>query len=597
MYFQQNYQLLSKKVSWASKLLEIDDSSPDVSLYVSEDPMVDAQHWLSLLNLGNDKVLCVYGLGLGHYYEVLDEWLHSGVDRYLVFVEDDLRVIRRFIQTQKATTILNDSQVQLIYLDDVQCRAYDIVRYFIFEKILVAGSLSYAKYKSSTLTFFQNRVSNTVVQYNSFYNEVRGRINDIECDSSLVNVYSNIFYRKFMGYRLFKKFQNIPAIICGAGPSLTKNIDLLQKMSNRALLLAGGTAINSLNNKGILSDLVAYMDPYPAQYDRCFSFNTSFEIPAVISPHTNWQVCDNMHAPMLYFKSDSGYPVIGWLEEQLGLEKNYQVVEGLGVLTWLVDLACLFGCNPIVLVGADLSFLEGALFADGSISRMRIRRAIFNTKRRGVYSRKDIYGNEVYTTDMWINESIYIGQLAEKYPSSTFVNATEGGIGFPGVDNMSLQEVLDRFLQHDNDFMNMTHLAVQSLPFYSVQYQQRDKILGDLRESLLRMERLCDRLIETVDIIVESLQHKKPIPKDVRVADIENLKKDLTREMAYEPTMSVVMGMYDNFMGLKVQEIGRNINLDPMQRNIEVLKSYSRRAAFIKENIFYNVDSIKKVRL
>src|SRR5581483_9194155 len=72
---------------------------------------------LSALQLEGSTCLCVYGLGTGLGYLPLERWLHLNQERSLIFLEDDLSVILRFLETELATKLLLHPQVKIFYLE------------------------------------------------------------------------------------------------------------------------------------------------------------------------------------------------------------------------------------------------------------------------------------------------------------------------------------------------------------------------------------------------------------------------------------------------------------------------------------------------
>ena len=62
--------------------------------------------------------------------------------------------------------------------------------------------------------------------------------------AQMKNVFSNFLFNHSIkkAEDLFGKFHGIPAIICGAGPSLTRHIETLKNISDRALIFGGGSA-------------------------------------------------------------------------------------------------------------------------------------------------------------------------------------------------------------------------------------------------------------------------------------------------------------------------------------------------------------------
>ena len=96
----------------------------------------------------------------------------------------------------------------------------------------------------------------------------------------LSNYYKNIL--KLDGVHasrgLYEEFRNIPAIICGPGPSLDKNIDVLRTLGDRALIIAGGTGINALNAGGVIPHICVSIDPNTAQKTRIIA-SKSYDVP------------------------------------------------------------------------------------------------------------------------------------------------------------------------------------------------------------------------------------------------------------------------------------------------------------------------------
>src|SRR5690606_30787893 len=84
------------------------------------------------------------------------------------------------------------------------------------------------------------------------------------------NLLKNFRYlsKSFQAESLKGCFQGIPAIICGAGPSLTQALPVLSECKEKALLIAGGSTITALSKNGILPHLSLAVDPNPEEYER-----------------------------------------------------------------------------------------------------------------------------------------------------------------------------------------------------------------------------------------------------------------------------------------------------------------------------------------
>ena len=101
---------------------------------VSDDIIDDSSSWYSSLDLNETQVLFVYGIGQGHYYSPLKEWLRSS-DHFLVFIEDNPKILRRFCETEKASEILSHPRVRVYYWLDLGKLILDLSSLFSGLKI------------------------------------------------------------------------------------------------------------------------------------------------------------------------------------------------------------------------------------------------------------------------------------------------------------------------------------------------------------------------------------------------------------------------------------------------------------------------------
>ena len=87
------------------------------TLHSQYNALKDAERWFQNLELENVNVLYIYGIGLGYYYLAAKSWLKESSERYLVFLEDDPRILKRCLETDHAQELLEDGQVIIHTLD------------------------------------------------------------------------------------------------------------------------------------------------------------------------------------------------------------------------------------------------------------------------------------------------------------------------------------------------------------------------------------------------------------------------------------------------------------------------------------------------
>ena len=85
------------------------------------------------------------------------------------------------------------------------------------------------------------------------------RFNDLWQQNFRAN--QNVIQKNSGVVALIRKFEGVPAIIVGAGPSLDKNINLLGRAQGHSLILASDAALKPLLSHGVLPSIVVSLDP------------------------------------------------------------------------------------------------------------------------------------------------------------------------------------------------------------------------------------------------------------------------------------------------------------------------------------------------
>lgn len=493
----------------------------------SDGPKQEAERWFSLLKLDHVDVIYLFGVGLGYYYETASAWLSQSPERHIVFLEDDLSLIHHFLHTELAHQLLSDPQAHLYFFHNIEDQG-------IFNK--VTWKFCRKQIEVSALNFYRHTRSDTYSHLKSkllYESSMKNDIFDEFYHSGAPffrNFYPNVMKLpdSYNAQSLFGKFTNIPAIICGAGPSLKKNIHLLTSLRERALIFAGGSAMNALNASHVLPHFGAGIDPNPEQYVR-YETSCSLEVPFFYRNRLEHRTLAAIHGPKLYVKGAGGYPIADWFDEALHIEGPI-LEEGHNVVNFCAEIAAALGCNPIIFVGLDLAYSDMRSYANGVVPNASVLADDLAHQRFELktHKKKDIYGKEVHTLWKWIAESEWLSHFATQYHNITFLNATEGGIGIEGVENLPLSEVIHKYLHHTWDLADQVSIELQNAPLM-ISLGQIVKLFfllhGSLQQSLIYLEELS-----STDIGSRAL------------AEVE-----LHEEVAYQAILEVFENLYQRF--------------------------------------------------
>ncbi len=262
----------------------------------------------------------------------------------------------------------------------------------------------------------------------------------------------------FLG--LAEKYQNVPAFIVGAGPSLGKNAGLLADAAKKGLVFAVNSSALSLAKRGVTPQIVACMEsidlsellarvPYLDEVVRAFS----------MTAHP--QTMRTGKGPLLpvYEGLPQFTPLVG-----LGKASGLAVCGSVSTLAF--SLAQRLGCSPIVLVGQDLAYTNGQAYAAGTPyegSKVELStdgQSLVHRRNETLHAVSGLkveqeplrevaaWGGEGTVSSTigfsavknWLELAADV--LAHDRPQQRLVNATEGGARVVGFEELTLAQVL-----------------------------------------------------------------------------------------------------------------------------------------------------------
>lgn len=410
------------------------------SQYATE---VEAEKWVNSLN-SNAKIIIVLGLGLGYHIKTLLKVVSP--ETCICIIEPDNEIFKAFIENVDIRSVLDERVIFLINNNsrEISAEIFGLIKKYIMEEIEIKIFNSY------------------IIEYKSLFNDIEKNV--IEAIHNLQVNLGTMEYFKYLwtlnsfvncynvkdasnGIILRDKFKNMPAIIISAGPSLDKNIEYLKKLKNKALFIAGGSAIGILKKNGIDPHFMVAIDG--SQEEKDIFDAVDFNNTALVYLHRLYYEIAPQYKDKRFFLVDSEDFISKYFTSKTNL--NYaelppsQTVAGINI-----DLACFMGCNPILFVGQDLAYTNMEMHAKGAAHMVNFEEELKNTPDKFI-SMKDINGDKVYTIKPFLTTRKSMGEKVEKYKKSNieFFNATEGGIGIENAENISLKEAALKYLNKE----------------------------------------------------------------------------------------------------------------------------------------------------
>lgn len=571
---------------------ELNLKGPSFFYHDNQGVVEEANEWFKKLDLGDVPALFVFGVGLGYYYNAVKTWLREDKKRRLVFLENDLAVIHRLFETKLGAEILQDSQVQLIYFRDLNDdeASFEILYWnFAMSRLNVSALHSYAAEHQILYEDLKHKIAYDAAVKNALVDEYLRY-----GGAFFINFYQNMLCMadSYLGNRFFGKFPKVPAIICGAGPSLEKNLPLLGKLLDRAVVFAGGSALNVLNAANFQPHFGAGIDPNPMQYAR-MSTNQGFEVPFFYRNRMFHNAFKKIHGPRLYITGCGGYDIAEYFEEKFGIKSGF-LDEGHNVVNFSVEVAYAMGCDPIIFVGMDLAFTGMEAYAPGVVEKTTVSESELLDNEdydSRALLRKDIFGNPLYTLWKWIAEAQWIGDYAKSHPLVTLINCTEGGLGFPGVQNRTLEEVAKEKLTRTYELNNRIHGETQNSALPKVTFRKIMKAMRELSVSLKRTEENLNILMQDAQNSFEKME-AGTIQKPAQSGLAALAETELEEEPGYKHVCEIFNAVLTRLLSGELHEINTG-NQTEKQKALSRLSLNIKRLKFLKEVAQINQELIE----
>jgi hypothetical protein len=463
------------------------------------------------MGFDNTDVLVFFGVFEGALYRSLSSQLKKREECYLVFIEDKEEAFLR----AKQLPLAKDPKVRLFYLKEGDEEIFKQIAWeFVF--------LRFAYGIQDPCD--EERAREVFLMVEHYHRGVDLLASDCEDRGFRVlsNVVSNLSLlpKSRFGPSAGGKCAGMPAIVCGAGPSLNDALPLLATLQDQALIIAGGSAVLALNAYGITPHIMAGIDPGPP-HGR-FLQQGSFETPFFYQGRFDCELLQRVQGPLLWIPDGGSYPLEAWLAAECGvLAERWDA--GWTVSNFCTTLVAHLGCTTVVFVGMDLSCGVDGVYAS-ALSGEEHRDALIELEKGQLYSKND-----------WQMSAEWMGAFAVKHPEIEWINASGAGLELPGIQRKDLSEVVgDCFLKRW-DVHAVVHSLVTQAEAILVSSEKirlvRKKLLNSFEKSLS----LCEAMLK----MWEKYHPHSPLGKGDYVLLDHELEQEVCERYFLEPLWNV----------------------------------------------------------
>lgn len=303
------------------------------------------------------------------------------------------------------------------------------------------------------------------------------------------------------------KFEGYPAIVVASGPSLDKNIDILHKAQDKALIITCDASWMACKKHNVKPDAIASIERIENTYKFYYEGKTFDEDMVLIGPSVLWpQIVEEYPGrKIITNKVDNG--IEKWWADNF--DNLYHVGQGMSCANVAFAYALYAGCNPIILIGQDLAYTNNKIHSD--LTHTKFEGANDDRLAQGLMV-EDIYGNMIPTSDVYNLFRNWFEIQINSYPNLKVIDATEGGAKIHGSEIMTLQDVIDTYCNKELPMHLIDCLSEEVKPETEDYIKKYEQIIREARKQKKRLEKLQSRAAKHYKTL-ESIYYNKELEK------------------------------------------------------------------------------------
>lgn len=344
--------------------------------------------------------------------------------------------------------------------------------------------------------------------------------------------------------------KNKPAIVVSAGPSLAKNIEYLKEAKNHAVIFCVGAAYKTLYDNGITPDFVVILEKKDTSIH--YEYPNNEDVNLIVEPFAHYKIFlrkFKRHIISTSYETASNH----WYRDI----QNQKIpdFQAKGTVSFqALSSAKLMGCNPIILLGQDLAFVDGKCYAKGSPYEdlecikdektgeykiwprdyEKFKRAFFNSVI-GKVSDEFLEGRVKYNIEkMTKGLTLVKGQNNNMLPTQSgyamfieyfkdfardnkskykLINSSSGGADIEGFENIPLEIAMKPYISQSINVEDILN-SVQKSPNTPL-----EKIIKNINKEIENLNKII-KILQEGQTLVESLNrelehHRKSTQKSV----------------------------------------------------------------------------------
>ncbi|MFJ7663192.1 motility associated factor glycosyltransferase family protein [Lysinibacillus sp. NPDC097162] len=381
-----------------------------------------------------------------------------------------------------------------------------------------------------------------------------------------------------------KKMYNCPVILISGGPSLTKQLQILDKIKKNVITIAAGSTINTLLEYGIEPDYIVTIDGGEVNYLH-FKDIKNIKSELIFCLSSYYKIQDRYQNTKYAFLTPDDEDIQKYIKKVFDIE--LPIFSGGGsVANFALSIASYISTGPVAIIGQDLAYTDSKSHAENNKNFLIIDGKF--QEENELFEVEGYSGEKVLTDYPLFSMKKDFERLNEILSQSTMIfNCTEGGVKIERMQQMS-------FIAFCNKYVN------RDVQLNKIQSKQKFNTYNNskLIDILLQEVKIYDELIRSLKLSLKILERNKSnvlfdknVLKELNKVDKEFIsKKDFTSiNRIVDPITIDVLRKFQPISNENPEEKYRRV----YNQNKEL---YSRLQEAIEKTKGYTLDVIEKAK-
>ncbi|HNX24241.1 MAG TPA: DUF115 domain-containing protein [Spirochaetota bacterium] len=331
------------------------ENGKEIKLHSSYDPIKEAERSINAFDKGRSSIIIVSGVALAYHLNFLKKKYPAA---RIIALEKEKKILditqKLYPESLQGIDLVNSADELGQIFENMDLADFKGIAHYIHKPSYQLNPEFYEDIITSIKLYISSRISDLLTRFEFEEKWIENIFRNLKHLQHSVNV-----------SQLFGKFTGYPGVIVSAGPSLKKNINELEKIKDKAVIVAVDTAFKVLDKHNIKPHFVLTLDAQKYSFkhftgvpaDNTILVADIVSCPSILNTYRGRKIISTTSK---YYQDAKGEivrettPMIDWVEKNSRPFGDVQ--SGGSVATSAFDLLLNMGCDPIILVGQDLAY-------------------------------------------------------------------------------------------------------------------------------------------------------------------------------------------------------------------------------------------------